>query len=34
MADLGGWISGDYRVPGDPLPPADGDGADDDDRDG
>ena len=34
MADLGGWISGDYRVPGDPLPPADADGADDDDRDG
>ena len=23
LADLGKWLSGDYRVAGDPLPPAD-----------
>ena len=28
MADLGRWLSGDYRVPGDPLP-ADDDRPDD-----
>jgi endogenous inhibitor of DNA gyrase (YacG/DUF329 family) len=33
MADLGRWISGDYRVPGDPPSPADSEGAEDDDRD-
>jgi endogenous inhibitor of DNA gyrase (YacG/DUF329 family) len=28
LADLGKWLSGDYRVAGQPLPPAD-DGQDD-----
>ena len=31
LADLGHWLSGDYRVPGDPLPSADTDGGPDDD---
>ncbi|HJR59526.1 MAG TPA: DNA gyrase inhibitor YacG [Vicinamibacterales bacterium] len=30
MADLGHWLSGDYRVPGDPPPAADTGGPDDD----
>ena len=33
MADLGGWISGDYRVPGAPAPDSDAEGSQDDDRD-
>ncbi len=31
LADLGHWLSGDYRVPGDPPPAADIDGGPDDD---
>ena len=30
LADLGHWLSGDYRVPGAPPPAADSDGPDDD----
>lgn len=25
LADLARWLSGDYRIPGDPTPPADDD---------
>ena len=33
MADLGHWLSGDYRVPGEPLPSADPEAEpEDDDR--
>jgi uncharacterized protein len=32
LGDLGKWLSGDYKVAGDPLPPAD-DGTGNDDRD-
>ena len=31
LADLGHWLSGDYRVPGDPPPAADTEGGPDDD---
>lgn len=31
LADLGHWVSGDYRVPGDPLPAGGGDGGTDED---
>ncbi len=31
LADLGRWLSGDYRVPGDPPPSADTEGGPDDD---
>ena len=31
MADLGHWLSGDYRVPGDALPSADPEGDPEDD---
>ncbi len=34
LADLGHWLSGDYRVAGDPLPTADEDGGPDDDAQG
>jgi endogenous inhibitor of DNA gyrase (YacG/DUF329 family) len=33
MADLGGWLAGDYRVPGEPPADAEDDGEPDDDRD-
>ncbi|HXG53796.1 MAG TPA: DNA gyrase inhibitor YacG [Vicinamibacterales bacterium] len=31
LADLGHWLTGDYRVAGDPLPEADPDASPDDD---
>ena len=34
LADLGHWLSGDYRVAGDPPPSADEDGGPDDDAQG
>ena len=34
LADLGHWLSGDYRVAGDALPSADDDGGPDDDAQG
>ncbi len=32
MADLGRWLSGDYRIPGEPVPDEDDHEGDDDDH--